>query len=907
MPSLTDASSRALLSHPPTRSLVNAAASSSSKYEERDGFLRLPSRAVRAHEQSYRSIEKTNANSDSESDFDAGASDNGDSSEDDNATPTSHTATQRSLDARLAANPRSISNWLSLLSHTLLTIPMASKNATRTRSEISISILTRAIAVDGNANSCVLRLKYLQAGEEVWHESKLRAEWEDALRKVKGVEIWMEWFEWRIRQGTKGISAIVEDAKRALAAVEDEIGRVRIFWRLAVAFQNAGFGERATAMFQAQLELTFQIPQALYGLPLQHRLDSLEEFWESECPRLGEVNAQGWDSWYSSGRPSAPPPAQPSPNLIEDLDPYRKFGFSESFADRTLFLPRRSTDSEADSDPYCTILFSDIRDVLLHLESSSAKDVLRYAWLTILGLHLPGFKAVDGGSHDDDGSVDWDDRWCHTYLVRPAFLEALFPKAPQSRIVNDAVAGVMIGREREYTGGLSNPILSCGWGVISPLEVPSSNGKTRGLWNKEDLDGVDTTFVRNVFEQLRLGNDDVHWDLLTLAFAAASNVKNALKLSRVFLSTAPDSLFHWAAHARLEQLRGRLDDARKVYETVLSNPSPPARPGLGHLWWDWAELEWLAGEADAALKVILRSAGVGGSGGVVLLRAKRNLDDNASAAADAQAREAWVKPRVLMELLTGNEPEQALGIFDSHLATQKAGSAQHERLLVCELLLLYRHGTILRNPTPPVLLRERVEKAITLYPSNSVVLGLFLEAEKGQGVWGKVRMLLGEGASIEKDILRRVEEVWVAGWDKSRWEAEVERTRSGLAAAVDNERTKRSAILWRVFIEFEIRVGQLQRAKKLLFRAIGDCPLVKELYLVAFGPLRGVFSAQELNGFADTMAERELRLRRGLDELLEGWEEKDGSDMEEDEESGDNHDGDEIENAARDYRARLPY
>ncbi|KAJ7786181.1 hypothetical protein B0H16DRAFT_21301 [Mycena metata] len=148
--------------------------------------------------------------------------------------------------------------------------------------------------------------------------------------------------------------------------------------------------------------------------------------------------------------------------------------------------------------------------------------------------------------------------------------------------------------------------------------------------------------------------------------------------------------------------------------------------------------------------------------------------------------------------------------------------------------------------------------------------------------------MLGEGGGIEKGILRRVEEVWVAGWDMSRWEAEIERTRTGLAAAVDSERMRGSALLWRIFIEFEIRVHQLNRAKKLLFRAIGDCPLVKELYLLAFGPLRGVFSAQELNAFADTMAERELRLRRGLEEFVEGWEDKGGS-----EGSDSDHNGDE--------------
>ncbi|KAJ7038329.1 NRDE-2, necessary for RNA interference-domain-containing protein [Mycena alexandri] len=896
MPSLTDASSRALLSRNPTRTFANAIASSS-KYEEHDGFLRLPSRVVR--EQSYRAIEKTNANSDSDSD--SGASDDGDSSGEEESTPNSYQATLKLINERLTADPRSISNWLLLLSHTLLTVPTTSKNATRARSEISISVLSRALAVNGS--SCVLRLKYLQAGEEVWHESKLRAEWEDALRKVEGVDMWMEWFEWRIRKSTMGITAVVGDAKRALGALQrDEVGQVRIFWRLAVAFQHSGFGERATAMFQAQAELTFQIPQALYGLPLQHRLDSLEEFWEAECPRLGDAGAQGWDSYFSSKRPSAPPPSQPNPPPIEDLDPFRKFSFSESLADRTLFLPRRSTDIEADSDPYSTILFSDIREVLLNLDSPAAKDAFRYAWLTVLGLNLPGFKATDDETMPD-ASMDLDDRWSHQYIIRPAYLNAIFPaKGTQSRIVNDAVAGVIIGREREYTSGLGNPILSWGWGVIDPLAVPSSDGRTRALWNKGDLDAIDATFVGNVFDQLRLGNDDIRWDLFALAFAAASNVKSALKLSRGFLSSAPDSLYHWAAHGRLEQLRDRLDDARKVYETVLSTPSPAARPGIGQLWWDWAEMEWLAGKSNAALKIILRSAGVEGSGGIVLLRAKRNLNDNAEAVGEGREREPWVKLRALMELLSANEPEQALQVFDSRLTTQKAGTAPHESLVVGELLMLYRHGAVLRNPIPPALLRERVEKAVAVYPSNSVVLGLFLEGEKGQGVWGKVRAMLGEGGGIEKGILRRVEEVWVAGWDKSRWEAEVERTRNGLAAAVDSERTRGSAILWRIFIEFEIRVGQLNRAKKLLFRAIGDCPLVKGLYLLAFGPLRGVFSAQELNAFADTMAERELRLRRGLEEFVEGWEDKGGS------ESSDSDDnGNEIENAAKEYRQRLPY
>lgn len=62
-----------------------------------------------------------------------------------------------------------------------------------------------------------------------------------------------------------------------------------------------------------------------------------------------------------------------------------------------------------------------------------------------------------------------------------------------------------------------------------------------------------------------------------------------------------------------------------------------------------------------------------------------------------------------------------------------------------------------------------------------------------------------------------------------------------------------------------------------------------------------MFKPIELNSFADTMAERELRMRRGLDELLEGWEDGGGKN----EESDDS--GDEIERNAEELRRLMPF
>ena len=235
-------------------------------------------------------------------------------------------------------------------------------------------------------------------------------------------------------------------------------------------------------------------------------------------------------------------------------------------------------------------------------------------------------------------------------------------------------------------------------------------------------------------------------------------------------------------------MRGRIEDARKVYQTVLiSTRRSPMQAFIGQMWWDWAELEWLNGDQDVTLRVVMRSGNVDGTGGMMILRAKRNLEDIINAAQGLwKDREAWVKLRALIDLMTGSSLPAMLTIFDSQPAG--VGKALGESLMVASLVMLYQHTITLRTPTPPGIFRDRLQVAIGLYPSNTIVLGMFLEAEKGHGVWGRVRSQLGDGGAKEKGVSRRAAEVWVAGWEKGRWEAEAERTRNGLVAAAESDR-----------------------------------------------------------------------------------------------------------------------
>ena len=471
---------------------------------------------------------------------------------------TSHQLAIKSLEERLVADPSSVQTWLSLVARSLSVVPLTSKNANKARSEVAISVLSRARAAHpSNLHSPTLLLKYLRAGEELWHPTKLMTEWEDAL-KLGGIDIWMDWLEWRIRTSVGGIDQVVWDAARALKALEgsedSELDRLRIVWRVAIAFQEAGANigswdryrvltsllaqvfmnvpqrssrrkRNCTSLGTFEIELiidwmgsTFEVPQSLYGLPVDTQLDSLEEFWESEVPRVGEPNAKGWSAWVSGGKPKAAPSNLPTSMDIDSTsaDPFIRWYNDETRADVVSRIPARY--EWGVSDPYATVLLSDIKALLLPLTTQRAKNAFRLIWLSIMGLHIPGFTdALANGT--------WDDRWSYTHLTTVSRLSSIFPQPGRTRqLLADSHAGVVIGREREY-GSAFGPVKDWSLEVFGPLDWVGKDYWR--MWTGKDVQGVHEEFVRGIFNQLRCGAEDYQWDVYALAFEASVNVKRS--------------------------------------------------------------------------------------------------------------------------------------------------------------------------------------------------------------------------------------------------------------------------------------------------------------------------------------------------------------------------------------------
>jgi hypothetical protein len=265
---------------------------------------------------------------------------------------------------------------------------------------------------------------------------------------------------------------------------------------------------------------TFKCPALLLKAEFSTQLKALEEFWESEVPRLGERGAKGWSSWTEKPGDEMNVTAQPLAPMISHVkDEYRLWAEQELALDQTQRLPLRSTQDSLDPDPFATILFTDIQPFLFPVISKEAKECLRLAWVSFLGLPIPGFCPVVG----TDGGTD---EWKYGYFIRQSYKEILLPSGvSQNGSSAQSHAGTTIGTEKRNASPFG-PVKSWSFGVIEPLELCLLEQEPR-LWylGREDTTSLDDQILRNVLAQLRLGDEDYDWDQLSIAYEAQKGLK----------------------------------------------------------------------------------------------------------------------------------------------------------------------------------------------------------------------------------------------------------------------------------------------------------------------------------------------------------------------------------------------
>lgn len=259
---------------------------------------------------------------------------------------------------------------------------------------------------------------------------------------------------------------------------------------------------------------TYFKPKVDQNTPAEQVLDQLEEFWDSEAPRIGEPGAEGWASWKSNQSMQGVTYLESPKEIIgtqvrltnhpeASSDGYQKWAIVESKMDAHGWLSVR----EDTDDPYSTVLFSDIRSFLFLPLSTTYDLSLLFVLLQTLGLHIPGLSAslLHSNSHSPGiRSQDVDSAWSYTqFLNKPDLLGALFAIPPSSTGKSAPAATRKLTAEELLTG--TPRYMGTGWGPVkewtlgtcSLLEGHGLHGEGR-MWEEADLEGVDVPFVRLV-------------------------------------------------------------------------------------------------------------------------------------------------------------------------------------------------------------------------------------------------------------------------------------------------------------------------------------------------------------------------------------------------------------------------
>nr|XP_054929151.1 nuclear exosome regulator NRDE2-like isoform X2 [Dermacentor andersoni] len=267
--------------------------------------------------------------------------------------------------------------------------------------------------------SVPLHLQKIQVLLECGEEARAVKAWEELLRVHPGnSRLWLEHARFLQSETTLSgfeVAAASRGYMRALACFRDmlegrratrrepldvEANIVEVSRQYGVFLCQAGLWERAVATFQALAELSLRCPPQLSEAPLSEALALLEPFWDSGAPRFGDRGALGWAHLMQLGGQAALEAATAQQGTqgeecqrLEDDIVSRRPSLAdawlalESLRDLHQWQPYRpdlASEEVTSEDPERMVLFEDVGPALFRLRQPAAKLHLFRAWFSLL-------------------------------------------------------------------------------------------------------------------------------------------------------------------------------------------------------------------------------------------------------------------------------------------------------------------------------------------------------------------------------------------------------------------------------------------------------------------------------------------------------------------------------------------
>ncbi|ORZ00282.1 NRDE-2, necessary for RNA interference-domain-containing protein [Syncephalastrum racemosum] len=807
------------------------------------------------------------------------------------------------FDRHLREHPEDVEQWLAFISFQDeaakdLNAGSESKKALRNSLiEVKMSIYEKAL--EKNPDNEDLILSYLSCGEEFWETLELLRQWDRVLkRRPESIRLWADYINLRqtnfssfsFTQCAKVFEDCIytlnkaairlqqrrksEDNSEARENVESVM--VYVFLRACLFMKQCGYQERAFGQLQALAEFNLYQPllfEKSLDVTFEDKLSEFEAYWDSELPRFGEKDAKGWAEYYTTNYDDSALPKhndEDDADMDSDEEGLGAWIRHEDATDRKHRLPVRLGDIDPDAvddDPYMVALFDDVKTLLFSVTTYEAKQGLVYSILVFLGLPFtpPG---VGTNTHF------CIDTFTHNEMALPHF----WPRTEERPPLITYIDGVAMAAE--HIAKEANPFeLPVSYPVGLAELFPSA--RWFDCFDSARLDNVvDMAFARNALKSLQRLQSDIHLALCHLALEYRLSYESARELAKTLLSEHRTSLTLWNAYAQLEKNAGKFKEARKVYTTALKSyrTFPDADKGFGVplLYRLFAEMEWEQGRPETALSILASiskdtyESTNKAPGQTEILKAAKFYEQRTAQVSIISAleheREAALQLIACQALFVylSRDIDAASQIYERAIVQLEAQHAERgvesEMLWVDYVKLLYNHARTSAH-FKPAALRRVLQRALDLFPNNTVFLGLFIWNERRTKIYGRVRDFFTSALDRESTVI-----LWLSVLHEEIHRSnlyDVNRVRSLFESAVESRSARTSIVMWTLYMEHEIRCKEYDRAKNLFYRSVRACPWSKELCMFAIRHLASYFSERELLEIQSVMMEKEIRIRSG--------------------------------------------
>lgn len=766
------------------------------------------------------------------------------------------------LSKEAKATPLALDPWLALAEHQSQLIRPGDEASSfttserRTLAELRLSILNEAAKhiSAGKPDRERLLLATIEEGAPLWDKTKLSAKWKEVLKECpSSILLWTRYMDFvqydhssfRYENCKDAYMRWLQILKTAYESSNGEerarVCQTQIYalLRLTTFVRYAGYDELATAIWQALLEFHFFSPKQLTDDSLEARLQSLEDYWDVETPRLGEEGTLTWNGYVETGSSNAPRRAlaqSPAVN-IDPRAPLMSFAQGEAALANVFLLPAATEDDDAIADPFRCIMFDDLRAVVECLSIELPKDGLISAFL-----HFAGLPPSPRGYADaKDWSLD-----------------------PHLAIDSD---GIKMRSRQETTFGLFQ-------GAFQPFH--DRHGEANDCFAE---------FIDRVLESLlqREEDEDDTFGEYYLAFKASMFPKEAPKAAKKLLKTRSTSLRLYNAFALIEAGADRADKAMGVWTAALGmlpRLDQNAQDDALLLWHSRFLTQANSGDEEGALKALFSLSDSGkpttGDADEVFhriqhLRLRRHLESSFDQTLLSSKFHYAVLCADLLAWLVylTSDIASAIALYNSRLATlTRSGTpAAVEELQQCKIRLLDLHIDR-RRPYKPAAFQNEVTKALRQFPNNS----LSLKPNGKIASLDRLRTLVAEQKEPSNPTLMQ----WAF-----KITTEIERVEDGAAGGATphsvrsaftsallgvGSGAKHSVGMWKAWLAFELRNGDKTRARNVFLDGLRALPGV--MGWAVEGMRAGLMEEGELRRVWEGILARGLRVRVGIEEFV---------------------------------------